>query len=114
VWEILRYSFLLFGQFHGFTHQLIGQFQGIPLEKSQPGERTFAGQVTPSKRTFGPVNAPEKPTLRLILHHLALHPHPKLENGKFLDLRISSESLGDQRLRPVGAQFLLANARGGR
>jgi hypothetical protein len=82
-WEILWLRAQLFGQFHGFTHQLIAQFQGIPLEKSQPNERTFAGQVTPSKRTFGRVNAPEKPTLRLIPHHLALHPHPKLENGNF-------------------------------
>jgi hypothetical protein len=43
MWEILWFLLLLFGQFHGFTYQLNGQFQGIPLEKSQPPEPTFAG-----------------------------------------------------------------------
>jgi hypothetical protein len=52
-WEILWLHALLFGQFHGSTPQLIAQFQGISLEKSQPDERTFAGRMTPSKPTFG-------------------------------------------------------------
>jgi hypothetical protein len=57
---------LLFGQFHGFTHQLNGQFQGIPVKKSQPYVRTFRGRAAPLKRTFGGVNAPDKPSFRLI------------------------------------------------
>jgi hypothetical protein len=42
-WEISWFLLFLLGQFHGFTYQLIAQFHGIPLEKSQPTERTFAG-----------------------------------------------------------------------
>jgi hypothetical protein len=67
---------LLKGQFHGFTHQLNGQFQGICLEESQPKERTFPGRAAPFKPTFGRVNAPEKRTLRLILLDLTKHPTP--------------------------------------
>jgi hypothetical protein len=59
-------------QFHGFTHQLIAQFQGIPLEKSQPAVRTFAGRAAPLERTFDGVSAPLKPTLRLIPKDLRL------------------------------------------
>jgi hypothetical protein len=65
-WEILCEPLLLFGQFHGFTHQLNGQFQGICLEESQPLKRTFAGRAAPFERTFGRLNAPDKPTFRLI------------------------------------------------
>jgi len=75
-WEILWFYALLFGQFHGFTHQLNGQFQGIPLEKSQPDERTFAGCAAPVGPTFHGPNAPSKPTFCLILHHLSEHPTP--------------------------------------
>jgi hypothetical protein len=42
-WEISWFLLFLLGQFHGFTYQLIAQFHGIPLEKPQPTERTFAG-----------------------------------------------------------------------
>jgi len=73
LWEILWFSLLLFGQFHGSTHQLIAQFQGIPLQKSQPPERTFAGRAAPFKRTFGRVNAPSKPTFALIPWDLPRH-----------------------------------------
>jgi hypothetical protein len=66
LWEILCEPVLLFGQFHGFTHQLNGQFQGIPVKKSQPYVRTFRGRAAPFKRTFGRVNAPAKPSFRLI------------------------------------------------
>jgi hypothetical protein len=66
LWEILCEPVLLFGQFHGFTHQLNGQFQGIPVKKSQPYVRTFRGRAAPLKRTFGGVNAPDKPSFRLI------------------------------------------------
>jgi hypothetical protein len=66
LWEILCEPLLLKGQFHGFTHQLNGQFQGICLEKSQPSERTFAGRAAPLEQTFGPVNALDKPTFALI------------------------------------------------
>ena len=85
LWEILYEPLLLKGQFHGFTYLLNGQFQGIPLEKSQPNERTFAGRVTPLERTFEGVRAPSKPTSALIpcnLHDfnskklaLTLHTH---------------------------------------
>jgi len=61
------------------THQLIAQFQGIPLQKSQPYVRTFRGRAAPPKRTFEGVSAPSKPTFSLILHHLALHPHPRIK-----------------------------------
>ena len=98
LWEILYEPLLLKGQFHGFTYQLNGQFQGIPLEKSQPEVRTFARRAAPSKRTFSRANAPSKPTLVLIpcnFHHfiserrklhlpaLALHPrtHTRAATG---------------------------------
>jgi hypothetical protein len=74
LWEILCEPLLLLGQFHGYTYLFKGQFRGICLKESQPPERTFAGQVKPLKRTFGRVNAPEKPTFRLILLDLTKHP----------------------------------------
>jgi hypothetical protein len=67
---------LLFGQFHGSTHQLNGQFHGICLKESQPLKRTFAGRAAPLKPTFGRVNAPPKPTFCLILRDLTKHPNP--------------------------------------
>jgi hypothetical protein len=80
-WVILCNRSRKKGQFRGFVHQLIAQFQGIPLEKSQPAERTFAGRMTPSKRTFGRVKPPSKPTFALILQHLRLHPTPAHKNA---------------------------------
>src|SRR5208337_4347378 len=77
VWEILCEPLLLFGQFHGFTYLLNGQFQGICLKESQPKERTFAGRAAPLERTFGRVKAPSKPTFTLILRDLTKHPAPQ-------------------------------------
>jgi hypothetical protein len=65
-WVILCNSLLLLGQFHGFTYQLKGQFQGIRLEKPQPKKQTFRGRAAPLERTFGPVSAPNKRRFRLI------------------------------------------------
>jgi hypothetical protein len=100
-WEILCEPLLLKGQFHGFTHQLNGQFQGICLEESQPKERTFAGQVTLLKRTFGRVEAPSKPSFSLILLDLTKHPIPERKKCRSFDsvaaatsLRMTDFSLG--------------------
>ena len=82
-WEILWFCARLFGQFHGFTHQLNGQFQGIPLEKSQPSERTFARRAAPPERTFEGVNAPSKPSFVLILLNLTESPTPNTKNAGF-------------------------------
>jgi hypothetical protein len=86
-WEILCEPLLLKGQFHGFTHQLNGQFQGIPLKKSQPAERTFARHAAPAERTFGPMEARSKPTFSLILRDLTKHPtpHAKMHNFRLAD-----------------------------
>jgi hypothetical protein len=73
----------LFGQFHGFTYQLKGQFQGICLEKPQPKKRTFPGRAAPPERTFGGFTAPNIPSLRLILLDLTKNPTPGRKNADF-------------------------------
>jgi hypothetical protein len=71
-WVILCKPSRKKGQFHGFVHQLIAQFQGICLKEAQPKGRTFPARAAPSGRTLGPVKAPFKPTFRLILIDLRL------------------------------------------
>jgi hypothetical protein len=100
-WEILCEPLLLKGQFHGFTHQLNGQFQGICLKESQPKERTFAGRAEPPKRTFGRVKAPSEPSSSLILLDLTKHPIPERKKCRSFDsvaaatsLRMTDISLG--------------------
>jgi hypothetical protein len=75
LWEILCEPSLLLGQLHGYTPPLNGQIQGICLEKSQPRERTFAGQLRPFKRTFGQANALTKRTFTLIPWGFPAIPH---------------------------------------
>jgi hypothetical protein len=81
LWEILWFYALLFGQFHGYTHQLNGQFHGICLKESQPPEQTSAGRAAPLERTFRGVNAPEKRTSRQIPQDLTKLPTRTAKNA---------------------------------
>ena len=82
-WEILWFYALLFGQFHGFTHQLNGQFQGIPLEKSQPSERTFGGVRSTSWANISRAQCTIQTNISSDSAPLKRTPHPKHKNAGF-------------------------------
>jgi hypothetical protein len=66
LWVILCKPSRKKGQFRGCTHQLIAQFHGIRLKKSQPRKRTFARRAAPLERTLDGANAPSARTIVLI------------------------------------------------
>jgi hypothetical protein len=70
LWVILCKPSRNKGQFRGCTHQLIAQFHGICLKKSQPRKRTFARRAAPLERTLVGVNAPSERAFVLILRML--------------------------------------------